>query len=89
MAEAERDCNPQVYTTASIICSTPTRILRAVWTCVTANTNSLRLSTGSGVSNIHFQGTAGANHLVLENYLSAGTLSIEVIESGRLEVTIE
>ena len=85
----DRNCNPQVYLSATVICSTPTFIKRAVWTCVTTNTDSLRLSTGCGVSAIHMQGTAGANHLVLENYLSTGTLNINVIETGRLEVTVE
>ena len=84
----ERNCNPQVYLSTTVICSTPTFITRAVWTCVAVNNDSLRLSTGCGVSNIHIQGTAGANHLVLENYLSAGKLTLEVIGSGRLEVTI-
>jgi hypothetical protein len=35
------------------------------------------------------QGTVGANHLVLENYLSAGKLTIEVIESGVLMVYVQ
>jgi len=85
----DRNCNPQVYSSATVICSTPTFIKRAVWTSVLVATDSLRISTGSGVSNIHMQGTVGANHLVLENYLSAGKLTIEVIESGVLMVYVK
>lgn len=86
---ANRIPNPQYYDETTIICSTPTFIKRAVWSSVGANGHSLRMSCGGGVDVILCQGTAGANHLVLENYLSSGVLTITYMDSGKLQVYVE